>query len=179
MVDHGLAGTRIYSTWQQMHARCYNPEHVSYSSYGGRGIQVCRRWNSVFNFLEDMGHPPQGMTLDRINNDGDYSPENCHWATQEEQNSNTRRNRYVKWQGREQTVKAWAMELDLNPRAIHDRLRRGWTVERALTTPTPRNYADGRNSTLKANRKLWEANGARYRANASARRREPPEVSNH
>ena len=170
MEDHGLAGTRIYSCWKQMHQRCYNPENQSFPYYGGRGIGVCHRWNSVFNFLEDMGHPPKGMSIDRKDNDADYSPENCHWVNQEAQNSNTRRNRYVVWDGREQTIKAWAKELDLNPRAISERLRRGWTIERALTTPTPRSYQEGRDIHKASAKACWDANGARYRANALARR---------
>ena len=168
--SHGLGGTRLYHIWANMHSRCYNPTSASFIHYGGRGIQVCNRWNNVVNFLEDMGHPPQGMSIDRINNDGNYTPENCRWATQEEQNSNTSRNRYVTWRGREQTIKAWAMELDLNPKSISERLNRGWTVERALTTPTPRKYEEGRRLHIESNRLQWVKNGRRYRANSRARR---------
>ena len=135
MEDHGLAGTRIYACWKQMHQRCYNPENQSYPYYGGRGIGVCHRWSSVFNFLEDMGHPPKGMSIDRKDNDADYSPENCHWVDQEEQTAYTRET-VIWFVMDEQTIKAWAKELDLNPRAITDRLRRGWTIERVMT-PTP------------------------------------------
>lgn len=177
MEDHGLAGTRIYSCWKQMHQRCYNPENQSYPYYGGRGIGVCHRWSSVFNFLEDMGHPPKGMSIDRKDNNADYSPDNCHWVNQEAQNSNTRRNRYLVWDGREQTIKAWAKELDLNPRAISDRLRRGWSIERALTTPTPRKYEEGRRIHNEAARYQWELRGEKYRANALARRGQSVGVS--
>ena len=169
MDDHGLAGTRIYYTWKKMHARCYNPEDPNFYRYGARGIQVCRRWNSVFNFLEDMGHPPQGMSIDRIDNDGDYTPENCHWATQEQQNENTSRNRYVTFDGREQTIKAWAKEFDLNPRCLSERLRRGWDVERAMTTPTARNYAEGRTLHNDKTKAQWAKKGAQYRANAASK----------
>jgi hypothetical protein len=172
MEDHGLAGTRVYNAWKSMHARCYNPECPVYSHYGGRGIQVCRRWNSIFNFLEDMGHPPVGMSIDRRDNDGDYTPENCRWATQEQQNENTSRNRYIAWGGRELTIKGWAKELDLNPKSLSERLRRGWSIERALTTPTARGYQEGRSIHNAATKANWQANGARYRANASARRGE-------
>ena len=168
--NHRLGGTRLYQVWAGMHSRCYSPTSPSFDYYGGRGIQVCKRWNNVLNFLEDMGHPPQGMSIDRINNDGNYTPENCRWATQEEQNSNTSRNCYVTWRGREQTIKAWAMELDLNPRSISERLKRGWTVERALTTPTPRKYEESRRLHVEENRLQWAKNGRRYRANSRARR---------
>jgi hypothetical protein len=153
-----------------MHQRCNNPEHPNYSHYGGRGITVCERWNHPIAFLADMGHPPEGMSIDRIDNDGNYEPGNCRWATQEQQNENTRRARYVTWQGRTQTVKAWAKELDMSPRRIHDRLRRGWSVERTLTTPCPRGYELGRADTLARCKEAWAANGARYKRNTQARR---------
>jgi hypothetical protein len=156
-----------------MHFRCYSPRSKEFKNYGGRGIKVCRRWHDINNFLADMGHPSDGMTLGRINNDGDYKPGNCRWETQEQQNENTRRNRYVTWQGRTQTVKFWAQELDADPSRIYERLRRGWTVERALTTPTPIGYEEGRakhNASVKA---LWEANGRRYARNSARRTTRP------
>lgn len=149
-----------------MHHRCNNPKDERFDRYGGRGIKVCKRWNSVHLFFEDMGHPPEGKTLGRKNNDGDYEPANCRWETQEQQNNNTCRSRYVTWQGRTQTIKSWAEELDLEPRRISERLRRGWSVERALTVPTPLGYMEGRALQNKRAKGLWKTNGSRYQQNA-------------
>lgn len=92
---HGHAGrgrkTRAYHSWDAMLQRCTNPNHKAYKNYGGRGIAVCDRWRDFEAFLADMGEPPEGLTLDRYpNNDGNYEPENCRWATREEQNAGRR-----------------------------------------------------------------------------------------
>jgi hypothetical protein len=92
-VKHGHHGSSTYFTWREMRARCNNHSHSRYHDYGGRGIGVCARWALFTNFLDDMGERPEGLTLDRINNDEGYLKENCRWATYSEQNSNKRPNR--------------------------------------------------------------------------------------
>lgn len=91
--ERGGRPSRSYKSWQSMVERCLNPNHHAWRYYGGRGITVCMRWRTFANFLEDMGERPEGRTLDRIDNDGDYRPGNCRWATVLEQNQNKRQRR--------------------------------------------------------------------------------------
>lgn len=87
---HGLCGTKGYRVWNQMMDRCYNKNCKSYKYYGARGIKVCKRWHDPANFIEDMGQPPKGLSIERINNDKSYSKKNCKWATRSEQQQNRR-----------------------------------------------------------------------------------------
>lgn len=135
--QHGLEGTPEYWVYRKMLARCYNPKQRYFNRYGGRGIQVCQRWrDSVVNFVADMGRRPNNTyELDRINNNGDYSPENCRWVTKVDQMNNTSYNRHVTYRGRMQTVAQWARELDVSYVVFHSRIARGWSPERAIETP--------------------------------------------
>ena len=97
LTTHGMTKSREFKTWQSIQQRCYNKNDDHYKNYGGRGIKVCSRWiDSFLNFYDDMGRRPEGKSIDRINNDGDYTPENCKWSTPKEQRNNQRpRNRII------------------------------------------------------------------------------------
>lgn len=134
-----LSATASFRIWWGMHQRCKNPNLEAFKWYGGRGITVDPRWNRFENFYMDMGDRPDGMSIERKDNNGNYSPENCVWATPEQQMSNTRRNRLLKMQGETKTLTRWAREYGLSPSGLVNRLRRGWPVEEAITTPPNRN----------------------------------------
>lgn len=88
---HGMTGTPIHNIWKSIKQRCLNPNNKDYKNYGGRGITVCNRWLKFENFYKDVGNPPKGLTLDRINNNGNYNPNNWRWATRQQQSDNKRR----------------------------------------------------------------------------------------
>jgi hypothetical protein len=132
---HGMSDTPAYNAWSNMRMRCQNPSHPSYSNYGGRGITVCKRWQEFENFFADMGEPPAGMSLDRKDNDGNYEPDNCRWATNRQQAINKRSNQLLTLDGRTMTMMQWASVTGIKANTIWYRLDRGWTVEDALTRP--------------------------------------------
>jgi hypothetical protein len=137
---HGRSkGDRTYTSWLHMRSRCLKPENPAFPDYGGRGITVCDRWKDSFeNFLADMGECPEGMSLDRYpDNDGHYEPGNCRWATAKEQARNRRNSRTLEFNGQRRTVAEWSEQTGISQQTIGQRIdRRGWSVERALTTPT-------------------------------------------
>lgn len=133
---HGLSDTTEYTVWKDMHRRCKNPKCPGYYRYGGRGIGVCSSWNRVENFIGDMGMRPSMLhTLDRIDNDGDYCPENCRWATVDEQKSNRSGKRVISYRGVKKNLFLWCRETGLKTTTLRSRLDRGWSVQKALTTP--------------------------------------------
>lgn len=123
------------TAWGQMIARCYDPKNHKYKSYGARGIRVCDRWICYRLFMEDMGERPQGKTLDRINNDGDYSPDNCRWATYSDQSQNRRDNNNITFNGQTKCLTEWERITGIYRKTIHKRLNSGWSIEDALTRP--------------------------------------------
>lgn len=129
---HKKSGSKIYDIWIQMRMRCSNPRNKRWGDYGGRGITVCDRWASFDNFLSDMGDRPRGRSLDRIDNNGPYSPENCRWANRREQANNTRSNRLVSVGGKTQSVSAWLRELGGNKHSFYRALRAGRSEKEAL-----------------------------------------------
>lgn len=129
---------RRYRAWKAMHNRCYDQNVKSFKDYGARGIYVADCWHGrkgFHQFLADMGERPEGSTLDRIDNDGPYSPENCRWATREEQASNKRSNRWIEAKGERLTISQWAKRLGCTAHNIHLRIKGGMTAEEAVTKP--------------------------------------------
>lgn len=141
MTKHGLTGSPEYQTWLHIKQRCYDPNAAGYDRYGGRGIVVCDRWkDDPAAFIQDMGpRPGAEYSVDRINNDGPYSPENCRWATRIQQARNTRRTTMLTYKGETKPLNDWAEMHGLAVMTVRSRLSAGWDVERALTTP-PMNH---------------------------------------
>jgi hypothetical protein len=134
---HTRAGnlSAAYRCWSAIRRRCGYKKGEHYARYGGRGIRVCERWMKFENFFADMGEPPPGMTIERKNNDGPYSKGNCRWATAKEQARNRSNNRMVTFRGVAKCLSEWAAEMGLRVDTVWGRLARGWSVEKALTTP--------------------------------------------
>lgn len=132
---HGRYQSRAWSSWKAMKARCLNSRHESFPLYGGRGISVCDRWVVSFqSFLDDMGEPPTSRhSIDRIDNDGNYEPGNCRWATTKQQCRNFRRNKLVTYRGETLCVADWADRLGIPYGCLITRLHRGWPTDRALS----------------------------------------------
>jgi hypothetical protein len=133
---HGRSNTQEYRIWSNMRRRCSSPTYNGYKHYGGRGITVCERWQNFENFLADMGERPSSShSLDRINNNGSYSPENCRWSTQKEQCNNNRHNKYVVVNGETLTLTQLAERHGLPPQLVTDRAYHGCPVDQ-LTRPS-------------------------------------------
>lgn len=146
---HGLTGTRLYRIWRNMKSRCLNKNNPSYKDYGGRGIGICDEWRETFikfykwamvNGYEDS------LSIDRINNNKGYSPDNCRWTEQSRQNDNKRNTRRLTYNGEIKTITEWAEELKIERALICDRLAKGWTIEETLTIPKGQRRSD-KNST--------------------------------
>jgi len=134
---HGMSRTPEYRAWKAMKDRCFNPNNKRYSDWGGRAISMCDRWLNLENFLADMGsRPTDKHSLDRIDNDGDYSPKNCRWATKAEQQNNRRSNKPLITIGNDtRTIAQWAKKMGFSATVIHNRLKAGWSEYKAVMTP--------------------------------------------
>ena len=135
---HGMKHSKTYGVWEAMFTRV-----KSRPAYVNRGISVCDEWLQFENFYADMGDAPIGMSLDRIDNNGNYSKDNCRWATRVQQNNNKSTNIVIEWNGKRQTRAQWEKEFGMKPTTLRSRFRSGWSLERAMqplaegNTPLP------------------------------------------
>lgn len=140
-LTHGHARngkSKVYQCWLHIKARCLNHNEPNYKNYGARGIKICDRWLVFTNFLADIGEPPSAKhQIDRYpNNNGNYEPGNCRWATRSENMRNTRGNHLITFNGKTQCLTAWAEELKLPRRLLYQRIHKlGWDRFKALSTP--------------------------------------------
>lgn len=139
---HGHASngkTSTYKIWKGIKARTRNPNSQCYTYYGARGIDVCNEWfNSFEAFLRDMGERPEGLTIERVDNNKGYCKENCRWASYAEQGQNKRDTVRLTYKGETKTISEWADTLQVSRRVLEGRYSNGWTVQRILTTPVRR-----------------------------------------
>lgn len=152
-IKHGRSRSKAYSIWQNMIQRCQNPNFKIYKYYGGEGITVCNQWDinkggSFENFYADVGEIPKGLTLDRIDNNGNYSPDNWQLVTRKEQGKNRRNNKLYNYNGEIKCGSGFAEKYRINRSTLESRLKRGLSIEKALTIPVRKKY---RNKRGKAN----------------------------
>lgn len=129
---------RLYSIWHNMKDRCYNKNSTSYKTYGRLGVVVCEEWKNSFESFCDWAVSngyKDGLTIDRIDVKGNYEPTNCRWASYKEQNNNKKNNRFISFKGVTMTLKQWSEELNIPYHTLGNRIRSGWSVEKALTEP--------------------------------------------
>lgn len=134
---HGDCKEKLYKVWASMKQRCINPNSREFKHYGKRGITICKEWLDYEPFKEWalMNGYKEGLSIERIDVNGNYEPSNCTWIPRIEQPKNTRRTIYIKYNGKDQTISEWADELGMNYETLRMRLSRGWSVERAITEP--------------------------------------------
>jgi hypothetical protein len=136
-----MSNTSTHNIWDGMVQRCHNPTAKDFPRYGAKGIAVCDRWRVFENFLADMGIRPAGLSIDRYpNSGGNYEPGNCRWATATEQVRNSTAVRRITVGGRTQCLVDWLREIGLSSTAFQGRVARGWSVERAVTTPPDQRF---------------------------------------
>ena len=133
--SHGMWKSREFSIWQSMKDRCYNPNNPRYKNYGGRGILVCERWKESFkNFFDDMGKS-NGLTIDRIDVNGNYEPGNCRWTNPKIQARNRRNNKVYTYMNETLCVSEWCEKLKIPISTFHNRINRGWSIDKIVETP--------------------------------------------
>lgn len=138
---HSRAGgpkQATYKIWTSMLQRCNNPKSQKFKRYGGRGIRVSHEWHLFANFISDLGERPDGFSLDRIDNNGNYCKENCRWASPITQSHNRENNRMINFRGESMCISEWARHTGLSVPTLTGRINAGWDIERALLSPVKR-----------------------------------------
>lgn len=155
-LKHGMSGTKTYASWAQMKTRCLNINASGYKYYGSRGIKVCKRWLKFENFYADMGDKPTpSHSIERRNNNGDYEPGNCKWATISEQNNNKRNNVILTYKGASMNLSQWAEKLGISRACLWDRVNRNlpksaiFTSEKNIKQKYKTKYTEKYGMTLK------------------------------
>lgn len=141
ITKHGMHKTKLYRAWNNMISRCYCESFRSFRNYGGRGITVCDEWRNSFPVFADWAMNNgyrEDLTIDRIDNEGNYEPSNCRWITNEAQQLNKRSNRRISFNGETRTIKEWSVITGIHPRTLSARLDHGWTAEDTLTKAVQR-----------------------------------------
>ena len=135
---HNLRKTRLYNIWAGMKQRCFNKNSKAYNRYGGRGITICNEWKNDFKKFYEWSMKngyKDNLTIDRINNDGNYEPKNCRWADNKTQSNNRNNNVILEYNNEKHNIKEWCKIMNVTESALKHRLERGWDLEKALTTP--------------------------------------------
>lgn len=158
---------KTYQAWRHMRERCEKPKHKSFPDYGGRGISVCERWQDFSNFYSDMGDLPFGMTIERIDNNKGYSPENCRWATQKEQANNRRNNRLISLDGITKTLSQWSEFVEISYDTLSLRMARGWTISEAFFTPVKKQKNSRRQMGKRIKSRMVEVKSGKFVAQYS------------
>ena len=162
----------LYSRWKMMRQRCNNPTFPKYKLYGARGIKICPAWDDFWQYVADMGDCPDGYTLERIDNDGNYTPENCRWASHTEQAANRRPrvdHKTLTLNGVTKTQAEWSRELGIGETTMSNRSRKGWSDEKILTTPVLTPSQASKRRKKHGNEKQLEAFGESHSLSEWAR----------
>lgn len=153
LYKHGLSNTRLHSIWRSIQGRCYNPKNKSFHFYGGRGIKVCNEWlldfMSFYNWSINNGYQ-ENLTIDRIDSNKNYCPENCRWVDRTQQANNTRRNRLIEHNGEIKTLSEWSKILDFNYSTVQTRMKKGYSFEQAID----KNFEKKKNFKSESNRDI-------------------------
>ena len=137
IIKHRMCHTRLYQIWNSMKQRCSNPKAISYKYYGARGVTVCQEWLNSFQAFYDWAIAngyADNLSIDRRNANGNYCPENCRWTTVKEQQNNTSYNRLITYGEETHNITQWAEILNIPRNVLYNRVRRGWDIEKILTT---------------------------------------------